>query len=278
MKKSIYVLLIFCITQQAFSQEAGKEPVFKIKGFSHPESVVWDDKNQVIYVSNIGDKVAGDGFISKLSSEGKVLDLKWITGLNDPKGLLVQNDKLYVTDNTALVEIDLSEAKIIKRTAVEGADFLNDITADEEGNLWISDTGNSSIYLKAPNEGITCWLSSPDLEQPNGLLTAGNTILVAAWGKEEPGNILEVDRSSKTIKKISKKGIGNLDGLQKIDDESFYLSDWATGKIHKINKNGAQVEILTSAKSAGDILFLEDRNILILPMNHQNEVWWYSLD
>ena len=273
----VFVSALF-FTLSSMGQEEKDAPALKLSGFSHPESVVMDEERNVIYVSNIGKKEPGDGFISKLSPEGGILDIEWITGLNDPKGLLVQNDRLYVTDNKDLVEMDLLQGKITRRTAVEGAEFLNDIAVDASGNLYISDTGKSSIFILEPSGKIREWINSEQLEKPNGLLVDGDDILVAAWGADGSGNVLKVNRGTREISKISKSGIGNLDGIQRAGKKGFYISDWASGKIYSIDLDGNLEEIFTSAKSAGDILFLREAGKLVLPMNHQNEIWWYKLE
>lgn len=275
--KTTFAILLAFLAVPLLAQDPA-EPFLKLKGFSHPESIILDEARNVFYISNMADDQPGDGFISRLDRDGQILDLKWITGLKDPKGLLLNEDKLYVTNNTELVEIDIQKGEIVKQKMVEGAQSLNDITADDAGNLYISDSSKSSIFMRDTSGNIREWLHSPRLEQPNGLLVFGDDILVAAWGKDEPGYVLKVDRKTKKIERISRQGIGNLDGVQKIDSDNFYISDWATGKIHKFNMNGKQEEILISEKSAGDILFLNDSNQLLLPMNFQNEIWWYSLD
>ncbi len=248
----------------------------KVTGFSHPESVVMDSGNRVMYVSNIGEKEEGDGFISKVSADGEVENLNWVTGLNDPKGLLLINNVLWVTDNTDLVYI--KEGKIEERIPVEDASFLNDITVGVNGAIYISDTGKSSIYKRDPSGHISEWIKTETLEFPNGLLAVGKSLYVAAWGGEGPGNVLRIDMDSQTIEKITELGIGNLDGIQQINDKQFYVSDWGSGKIYLVDLNGEVTEILTAEKSAGDILFNNELNQIVIPMNHQNEVWWYQLD
>lgn len=271
MRLQLLFILLFGITTQAQEQLTPRV----LTGFSHPESVVYDESQEHIYVSNIGKKEEGDGFISMLSKKGEILDISWITGLNDPKGLLVDGNSLWVTDNTEVVEMDISSGEIVRKIEVEGAEFLNDLAKDESGNIFISDTGKSSIYILKTSGEIEEWLNGPELENPNGLLVTSDAILVAAWGNENPGNVLKVDRETKETEKISGSGIGNLDGIQKISEEEYFISDWATGNIYRINKNGELEEKFTSAKSAGDILFLKSENKLYLPMNHQNEVWIY---
>lgn len=275
-------LLLFTILISgtfAFAQEKGTELIKKTEGFSHPESVVFDEDREFVYISNIGEKEPGDGFISKANIDGDVLDLNWITDLNDPKGLLIQDHLLYVSDNTDLVIMDIESGNITSRIEVEGAKFLNDITADEEGNIYISDTGNSSIYiLKQGSDEVTQWLSTEELEFPNGLLVVDDYIYVAAWGSEDGGNLLKVDLDTKEITRISEKPIGNLDGIQLNDNNNFYISDWATGDVYEIDRKGKSNKILTSETSAGDILFHSDSGKMVLPMNRQNSVWWYQVN
>ena len=266
-----FLLLIFTIS--GYSQEV------KLDGFSHPESVVFDGANDLFYVSNMANREPGDGFISKLSAEGELLEAVWIDGLNDPKGLLVHGEKLYVTDNKELVEIDIQGGNVARKIAVPNAASLNDIAIDEEGSIFISDMGKNAIYRIDNTGRIEEWLNNPELNTPNGVLVDGDKLLVASWGNNEsPGNLLQVDRKSKQVSPVTTTGIGNLDGIQRIDDDSFFVSDWATGKVYEILLTGEQKEILTSEKSSGDILFLKDKNQLYLPMNRQNQVWIYNLD
>ena len=288
-----YLQLLFTIlffTFQTGITAQNEEPLRKVEGFSHPESVVFDEKNNMLYVSNMANDKDGDGFISKVTPEGEIVELKWITRLNDPKGLLVDGDKLYVTDVTQLVEMDLKKGTINRKISVDGAMSLNDITIDAAGSIFFSDLEQSSIYFipgkvaaqsmmtTTPEGEIAAYLKSPVLNSPNGLLAHKDELYAASWGENQDGNLLKIDMDTKEISKVTEEGIGNLDGIQPAGDGSFYVSDWATGKIYRIDQNGNKNLILTAEKSSGDILFLKEKNQLILPMNFQNSVWWYQLD
>ena len=83
-----------------------------------PESVLYDEERDIIYVSNINGSPAeldGNGFISILDSNGKIKNLKWVTGLNAPKGMAIYKTKLFVSDIKQLVEIDIKSGKILKK-------------------------------------------------------------------------------------------------------------------------------------------------------------------
>lgn len=262
----------------AIAQEQDKTPEIKLTGFSHPESVIYDEGTDYFYVSNMADKTEGDGFISRVSRKWKEQEYSWITGLNDPKGLLVKGDRLYVTDVTFFIEIDLNSGKILRRIPVEGAESLNDPAMDEEGNIFFSDLAGSSIYKMNGAGEIEQWLSSSQLERPNGLYVTRDHIFVAAWGDDQNGKILKVDRTTKEISRISKEGIGNMDGIQPKGNGKYYVSDWATGDIYTIDMKGNLKKEFTSGKSSGDILYLKNDRKLYLPMNHQNELWIYDMN
>ena len=256
------------------------DPEFvKVAGFSHPESVVFDDTNNVLFVSNMGGDTKGDGFISKVSMDGKIIDTMWVSGLDDPKGLLVQKGKLFVTDNTRLIEMDLEKEQITKEYSIKDAVMLNDIAVDKNGNLYVSDTRKNSIYKMDTIGEISEWLSTEELESPNGLLFVKGDLWIGAWGPgDKNGNVLKVNPKTKEIQRVSEQEIGNLDGLQQSKEGMVYTSDWASGKIFEIDTLGTFQEEVTSARSVGDILLMDKENLLILPMNLQNGVWWYRLE
>lgn len=269
-------LLLLCSISAAGQEH--KVPEIKLTGFSHPESVIYDEGTEYFYVSNMADKTEGDGFISRISRKWKDQEHNWVTGLNDPKGLLIKGDKLYTTDVTYLIEMDLHTGEILKRIPVEGAKSLNDPAIDEKGNIYFSDLSGGSIYKMNEAGEIEQWLSSPELERPNGLFITPEFILVAAWGENQDGNILKVDRNTKQIERISKEGIGNMDGIQPRGEGAYLVSNWATGDIFSIDMEGNLEPVVTSDKSSGDILYLANENKLYIPMNFQNEMWIYQLD
>jgi hypothetical protein len=121
-----------------------------------------------------------NGFISKVSPlNGSIIELNWIKGLNVPRGMAVYDNsnssKLYVSDITDLVAIDIESGKIINRFNAPGSAFLNDAVSDDQGNIYVSDTVTNTIYKQdanakdSNNTSLQVWLQSPQLEGPNGL-------------------------------------------------------------------------------------------------------------
>src|SRR5215471_5062361 len=107
---------------------AGPKLLWETKGLAQPESVVEDPTTGVIYVSNINGAVMqkdGNGFISRLTADGKMLERQWVKGLNSPTGLALRDRTLY-------------DAK--------GAVFLNDVAVDDAGTAYVSDTPMNTIW------------------------------------------------------------------------------------------------------------------------------------
>ena len=91
-----------------------------------PESVLYDESKNILYVSNINGKSTeknGRGFISKVSLDGKIEVLKWATGLHAPKGSAIYKNKLYISDIDHLIEIDINTGKIVAKYPATGASF-----------------------------------------------------------------------------------------------------------------------------------------------------------
>jgi len=243
--------------------------------FKTPESVKYDKTKDILYVANINGKPTekdGNGFISKLNIEGQIIDLKWITELNAPKGMGIFDDKLYVTDIDELVEISISEGKITHRFSAKDAEFLNDIDIDKNGNIYVSDMFAGKIWM-LKNNTFEIWLDSEELIGPNGLFVKGENLLIGTKTK-----ILSVNLKSKKINNLI-ENTGSIDGLEFSGDDKYLFSDWS-GHVY-IAKAGGEKKLLlnTSEKkiNAADIEFIRDKQLLLIPTFYHHTVSFYKL-
>lgn len=245
---------------------------------THCESAVYDSEKEVIYASLIGDRKKGDGSIAKVGLNGELIDKNFIANLNDPKGIAITKDKLFVSDVTELVEADLETGEVIKRYTLEGIKFLNDVALDKEGNVFVSDTSTSKIYKLDTEGNFSLWFAAASLDRPNGLLIQDNTMFVASWGSSpEGGRVSKVDMLTKSIDSISTI-IGNLDGIRVYDKNRMIISDWKSGNIHLIDYKGNTEQILKVGQSVGDIAYIKEKKLLLLPMNKQSRLLFYKIE
>jgi hypothetical protein len=240
-----------------------------------PESVCYDPVNEILYVANIQGKPTekdGEGFISKLSTEGEVLNLEWVTGLDAPKGMGVHNGKLYVTNIDEIVEIDIEGGTISNRYPLEGSKFANDIAINREGVVFASDMSVGRIYsLKDGNTQI--WFESDKLKSPNGLFTTENELMIGI-----DGAVLKAAYGSDQLTEHI-PNTGGIDGLEAVDDQYFIKSDWA-GHIHLIHPEKEKLLLLNTADDniqAADIEYVPELRMLFVPTFHDNRVTAYEL-
>ena len=284
MCKTLFTLASLIFVSLSYAGSENFKQLWQAEGFKNPESVIYDKKNDVIYVSNVNGPPAekdGNGFISKLSMDGDIITLEWVTGLNAPKGLAIVGDHLYVADIDTLVEIDIAGGKISRRYPIEGTKFLNDTVAADDGTVYVSDTFGNTIYSLKDGK-VAPWLSSAELISPNGLCLEKDRMLVGSAGifgeNPVPGEFLAVSLADKTISSASGgKLIGALDGVEAARGGGYYVTDWAGGKIYLIRHNGTFQVLMTLEQGTADIDYIRSKDTLLVPLMMSGKVVAYKV-
>lgn len=283
------VVVALTATLIAFSTAASApELLWETKGLAQPESVVEDPATGVIYVSNINGAVMqkdGNGFISRLTADGKMLERQWVKGLNSPTGLALHDRTLYAADVDQLIEINAASGEILKRYDAKGAVFLNDVVVDDDGTVYVSDTPMNTIW-RLKDGSFEPWLANDALNGPNGLLVQGNTLIVASLGKiqsqgqkKELGTLLAVSLDDQKVSKVGKgELIGNLDGLQAIQPGVYLVTDWAQGALYRVDAKGKVDELIDLNQGSADLSYLPGKKMLLIPMMLDNSLVAYRLD
>jgi sugar lactone lactonase YvrE len=255
--------------------------------FQQPESVVYDSQRDLLFVSNVNgapNEVDGNGYISQLSVDGKLIEQHWLTGLNAPKGLAIVGDTLYVADINQLVVIDIKHKKISKRYPVSDAKFLNDVVADSAGNVYVSDMLTDTIHRLTQGK-LEVWLHDDALEYPNGLLIEGGNLIVASWGVMTDGFVTDIAGHLKTIdiasKKIQSLGdktpVGYLDGLESDGEGNYFVTDWMVGKLLHIEPSGISKTLISLEPGSADLTVLPQQKLVIIPIMLSSNIVAYRI-
>jgi DNA-binding beta-propeller fold protein YncE len=241
-----------------------------------PESVLYDANRKILYVANIDgapDGKDGVGFISKVNPNGKIENLKWATGLDAPKGMGVYKGNLYVADISRVDVIDIASGKVTDKIEIEGSKFLNDITVDKNGKVFISDTGTGKIFTLNGNKA-ELYFESTEFKGINGLLAEGNDIYIVDFGN---GNnyILSAD---KKLKKIGMSSQG-ADGVVALTKGAHLVSSWH-GEVYYVSASGEAKKLLDTKDkkiNAADIEYDARTKMLFVPTFFANSVMAYEL-
>lgn len=263
--------------------------VIKDVGFLTPESVLHDLGSDTYLVSNInGSPLDKDdnGFISKLSPEGQVLQLKWIDGaaadveLNAPKGLGVSNGKLYVADIDVIRTFDATTGKPGAQIKVDGASFLNDVAVAPDGTVYVSDTGlkggkdgalepakKDAIYRVSSDGKVSTLIKGEQLGSPNGLYADATGLWVATW----QGSLYRVTPDGKQEAAIQAPG-AQLDGLIQTADGQVLLSSWEKSTVYVGSSDGQFSPLMADIKSPADLGYDSKRGQVLVPSFMDNTV------
>lgn len=273
MKKYFFFVFIILLSFHSYSQKLEKiwetDSVFKV-----PESVLFDENNKVLYVSNIDGTNPwmkdGKGSIGKLSLDGNPIEIEWIKGLESPKGMGLFKNHLYVADLTHIAVIDIEKSVIKEFIEIDGAIGLNDITIDENGIIYVSDSKAKKIY-KIENNKPELFLDN--LNGPNGLLAYKENLLLL-----DAGGFYEI-MNDKTLVKITEGMEGGTDGIVHVGNNEFLISCWQ-GAIWFVNHENEKVLLIDSRSekiNTADIGFNEAEQIVYVPTFWKNKIAAYKL-
>ncbi|MFW6039454.1 MAG: SMP-30/gluconolactonase/LRE family protein [Gemmatimonadota bacterium] len=257
--------------------EAGRSGI-TLEGFENPESALHDPVADLYLVSNLaGDPTAkdGDGFVSRVSPDGEVVELRWIDGASDevsldaPKGMGLLGDTLLVADIDVVRLFDRGTGAPIDGWEVEGAHFLNDVAVADDGTIYVSDSGPGfggedadpgapAIHAFSP-DGSRRTLDTGDATGINGLAAVDSRLYGVTSGS---GRVFLIEGG--VLGDLPElPGLG-LDGIVVVD-EGLLVSDWDTEAVYLLRDNGSVSAVVRNVPSPADIGIDRTRERLLIP-------------
>ena len=248
---------------------------FMITGLDHPESVAFD--GQAYYISNVGKEMAptvkdGDGYITRVSPDGTILDAKWAEGLNAPKGLVFAYDRLWVTDIDQVYGYDVATGKRDQVFSLaprrvqfnqRPVQFLNDIVALPDNRLLVSGTDSGLLYRLSLPDGAVQSFPVDLLQGPNGLAFDRDVLYAVGFGDtgQRNGPVLKITRQGENAYNFVQHAslLGNLDGVAVFQD-GLFVSDWASGSLYRMPLAGGKaVPVMTDLSGPADFLIQDGK-------------------
>jgi hypothetical protein len=262
--------------------------------FDAPDQCTWHAPSKSWFVSNLGGGISLEkdsyGWITRLDEKGNVVEPFWI-GLNErmhaPSGMIANEKYLFVCDRDGVHQIDIAKRKITNFYPIPQGKFINDIALAENGDLYVSDFFANRIYrIPQKSRVLEVWLETDRLETPDGLYVDGDKLIVASWGvlselgtfnTSKKGDLLKIDLNTKKIDVIAKE-VGNLEGVTKAENY-YYLTDWAAGKLLKVQaESGVVTELLSGLKNPTDPGYAIELGVLSFPQHTENQVLFMNLE
>lgn len=179
--KYIIVLLFACALVTSNARNHSLEKIWETDSIvAVPESVLPDANKNILYVSLVdggGRDADGKGGVGKPTLNGKDYDSTRITHLNAPKGMGIYGNRLFVADINNVVVIDIKNGKVEKKIIIDSASGLNDITVNDKGIVYVSDSKKANIW-RIENDKPELCLSN--MIGVNGLKCIGDELFIGS--------------------------------------------------------------------------------------------------
>jgi len=249
------------------------------RDFKVSESVLYDPKREVLYVSNFDQFNQGDPNIkqhlSKLNMKGEVMELNWSGELTNPLGMTWYKDRIYSAERKAIAIIDPETGEVTDRIEVSESVFLNDIAIDKKGDIYVSDSRKNVIW-KCTDQRCEEWLAGPEVLDPNVMYMYEDKLLFGNSGDQW---LKSVDLDSKTVSPIAKLGSGFIDGIRPDGEGNLLVSLWE-GRLYRVSMDGVVTKILDTTAPGyyiADFEYIPETGIIYIPTFYDNRVVSYKL-
>ena len=276
------------------------ERVTSVEGFSTPEGVRYDEAADAWLVSNINGSPLGkdgNGFISRLKSDGTVDSLHFIMGgrngvtLHAPKGMAIIGDTLFVADIDAVRAFNRTTGAAITswNLAPQGAVFLNDVAVTPQGDVYVSDTqvrfqqdgsmshpGMDRIFmLGRDRKSASVVLRNDSLGRPNGITwdARGNRLIIVPFGA---GTIHAWTPGGDSLATVA-TGKGQFDGVEMLPNGQLLVSSWADSTVSLVNGDSITA-IVRGVAAPADIGFDARGGMLAIPLFNGNRVEFWRVE
>ena len=268
-----------CRDGEAVHRAPGIDERWRVEGLTVPESVLYDPKRKVAYVSNYDAfRMGGEGgqHLSRISVDGALLDEIWVGGLTNPTGLAWRGDELLVVERRSVAVIDPAAAEVTKRIPIPEGRLLNDIAVASDGAVFVSDSRAGLMYRIGADNEPEKWLKLDAGLNPNGVCVDGDTLYV---GLNPVHRIIAVDLEDRSIEDHALLPPGLVDGIEVLGDGVLAVSQ-AEGRLLRVTADGG-VDALIDASGLdhpfADFDIAEEVGLVLVPTFYTGHVAAYSL-
>ena len=252
-------------------------------GFVGSECVRYDDRTDTYIVSNLnqgGD--VNDGFLSRVSPDGVVTQLKWIEGgkngvtLAQPLGLYIKGNLIYVADTKAVHMFDRTSGAPRGSVAVPDAVRLNDLAVTDDGTVYVTDSGNDdtpgTIYVIRNGKPALFIKRDDAAERPNGIALVAEGIVHGGRGYN-----LVFRNTAGAVVRERNLPTGRIDGIIPLPDGSVLVASQDGHNVYRVPVTGKIEVVAQDIAVPAAIGWDPKRNRLLVPQIRAATLGFYEL-
>ena len=281
------------------------QPLWTVNtGLMRPNSAYYHQQSNSIFVSNHSGgrfNKDGNGYITRLAPDGKVLAEKWATGLSAPKGIRSVGSTIWVVDIGEIVgfEFTAAGARTRSRVRIDGAPGLHDLATAPDGTIFVSQAcryppspdcppriymikdGQPSIFVEGDDAG---WL-------PIGLLVDGARLIVGTVGRGTGKDAriqgaqlvaFDLETGARTVLATTMV-VGQVGGIEPAEPGAYFVGDLLSRRLVHVDSDGKITTLARFEHGGGHIAVspaakqLQQAGTLFVPFPNADSVSAYDL-
>jgi len=232
-----------------------------------PETALLYPVSNELIISNIcGFKKNGEGYLSRVSLDGEMIEARWIADMDAPAGMARLGHILYVVDVERVHVIDLTSGK--RDTILgpyEGAKAFNDIAVTDDGIIYLSDSARGHVLRIENGEATPFPRDDTEFKYANGMHIEAGTLYV---GGEK---FWKIDLKSRVVEVLNIDGVVDIDGIESDGNGGLSVSI-VGGNVWHLPKGGTPQEWTADGVSSTSHAHLPEHNLIIVPTGYDNTI------
>lgn len=164
------------------------------------------------------------------------------------------------------------------------AAFLNDITCDFSGFIYVTDSNADAVFKINISDRTYTLLIKTDIDNPNGIIydRLNNRLIICYFREQARIDAVSLIDTVRTI--LVEKDLVNLDGITVDESGNYYISSWGYGSfttgfneggsIYKFDNRFTNVPdtIITGLNGPADIYYSRETGKLVIPLFLDDQV------
>ena len=259
---------VFSETTVGGSMQDVNHRVATVSGLLQPEAVRYDADTDMYFVSHFngsGSARDSNGFITRIHAGTGEVTPRFAVGesaaLHAPRGMYIVEDILWVADVDGIHGFDKhtgAQTEFVDFSGLEHG-FLNDVAADADGNLYVTDTGGRTVFvIQAGAPSILV----EDLINPNGITfdDASASLILAPWDEGE--TITSIALSSDSVTVVHRQSGSKIDGIELFEGQLIFAMQ-SDSTVQIFSEAGGSKYIKTRGKPADIAIDTRRRRVAV---------------
>ena len=241
------------------------------QNYQGPESVDYYPANNCYYISN-----TTSDQILKRSPNGTLSIFQSLS--TAPYGLEIVDSILYACVGGGIRAYNLNTGSLVFNQSL-GASFLNGITHDNNGNLFITDFAAKKVYrMNRFTQQFNVFVNNT-VDTPNGIVYDpydGITprLVYACWNVNAKVKAINIADSTQST--LVTTTLTSIDGIAKGNGGYFYLASWTPDAITRYDSTfTTPTTMVTGLNNPADIYYNWQTDTLAVPNANNNTVTFH---